>query len=64
MKNDTDEINRCLTIDDSDCYKYSSGSEAGNEVYYIASRDDKGKILRKKVSKADFLDSKCRFVYI
>ena len=64
MKICSKEINRCVTIDDSNCYKYSSKPITGSEKYFIAAKDSQGRILRQEISQADFKNSECRLVDI
>lgn len=62
MKNSSNESNKCVTINDSDCYKYSSKSVLGKENYFVGSRDENGRVTREKVSEADFKNIEYRLV--
>jgi len=64
MKICSKETNRCVIMNESDCYKYFSKPVIGKERYYIASRDKNGRILRQEISKSDFMDNECRLVDI
>lgn len=56
------EFNKSKTISDSDCYKYSSKSVLGKDNYFIGTRDENGKVIREKVSEAEFKNVECRLV--
>ena len=62
MKICSSESNKCVTINDSDCYKYSSKSVLGKENYFVGSRDENGRVTREKVSEADFKNIEYRLV--
>ena len=62
MKICNKENNKCMTVNESDCYKYSSVLANGLVKYYVAYSTGHGKILRQEVSQLDFKETDCRLV--
>lgn len=62
MKICSKEINQCVDLEESNCYKYLSRNTFGEVTYFVGARDDNGKVIREKVSEADFKNVECRLV--
>ncbi|MEI6056420.1 MAG: hypothetical protein WCR55_10230 [Lentisphaerota bacterium] len=62
MKICSKELNQCVTLEESNCYKYSSRSVLGKVDYFVGARDENGKIIREKITEADFKDIEYRLV--
>ena len=65
MKICNKENNRCVTVNESECYKYSTVLANGSVKYYVAYSDGQGsKVLRQEVSPSAFQETDCRLVDI